>query len=358
MSAGPDDGLLPWLEAPLAQALHGTRGHALLLHGMQGVGQFELALAAAAAWLCEGDDAAARPGGRACLVCTACRLIAARTHPDLMVLIPEALQEALGWSGSDEAADGEGGKSKAKPSREIKVEAVRAAVGFAQQTSSRGGAKVTVIYPAERMNAASANTLLKTLEEPPGRARFVLASAAPQRLLPTVRSRCQTLRVPLPAPDVAAGWLAARQVAQPEVLLAAAGGQPLEAHERLALGVDAPAWLRLPREVLAGQAATLAAWPLPLAIDALQKLCHDALAIAVGAVPRYFPADSLPPRGDVAHLTDCAADLRHAARHAEHPWNAGLGVEALVVRVRAALRPSKEGDAQHSRGPALATLKR
>ena len=121
-------------------------------------------------------------------------------------------------------------------------------MAFAQQTSSRGGAKVVVIYPAERMNPASANTLLKTLEEPPGRARFVLASAAPQRLLPTVRSRCQSLRVPLPALDVAAGWLAARQVVQPEVLLAAAGGQPLEAHERLALGVDAPAWLRLPRD--------------------------------------------------------------------------------------------------------------
>lgn len=358
MSAGPDDRLLPWLEAPLAQALHATRGHALLLHGMQGVGQFELALAVAAAWLCEGDDPAARPGGRACLACAACRLIAARTHPDLTVLIPEALQEALGWSGGDEAADGEGGKSKAKPSREIKVEAVRAAVAFAQQTSSRGGAKVTVIYPAERMNPASANTLLKTLEEPPGRARFVLASAAPQRLLPTVRSRCQSLRVPLPAPDVAAGWLATRQVAQPEVLLAAAGGQPLEAHERLALGVDAPAWLRLPREVLAGQAATLAAWPLPIAIDALQKLCHDALAIAVGTSPRYFPADGLPAGGDVARLTDCAADLRRAARHAEHPWNTGLGVEALVLRLRAALRPGKEGDAQHSRGPALATLKR
>lgn len=357
VSACLDDGLLPWLEAPLAQALHGTRGHALLLHGMQGVGQFELALAVAAAWLCEGDDPVARPGGRACLSCSACRLIAARTHPDLMVLIPEALQEALGWSGGDEATDGEGGKGKAKPSREIKVEAVRAAVAFAQQTSSRGGAKVTVIYPAERMNPASANTLLKTLEEPPGRARFVLASAAPQRLLPTVRSRCQTLRLPLPAPDVAAAWLATRQIAQPEVLLAAAGGQPLEAQARLALGVDSAAWLRLPREVLAGQATTLVAWPLPIAIDALQKLCHDLLAVAVGALPRYFPADGLPAGGDLARLTDCAADLRRAARHAEHPWNAGLGAEALVLRVRGAVRGGNEGDAQHPRGPSLATLK-
>ncbi|WP_428423922.1 DNA polymerase III subunit delta' [Methylibium sp.] len=356
MSTAPTDGLLPWLEAPLAQALHGTRGHALLLHGMQGVGQFELALAVAAAWLCEGD-ASLRADGRACGGCVACRLIAARTHPDLLVLIPEALQESLGWSGSDEPGDADGGKGKAKPSREIKVEAVRAAVSFAQQTSSRGGAKVTVIYPAERMNPASANTLLKTLEEPPGRARFVLASAAPQRLLPTVRSRCQTLRVPLPSADAATGWLASKQAAQPEVLLAAAGGQPLEAHERLVLGIDAQAWLRLPREVLAGQAATLTAWPLPIVIDALQKLCHDALSVAVGALPRYFPPGSLPPGGDVARLTACARDLRGAARHAEHPWNAGLGVEALVLQVRKALQPATEGAAPHAQRPAFATLK-
>lgn len=332
--------LPPWLQAPLERALASVRGHALLVHGPRGVGQFELAMAIAAAWLCEGG-AAARPPGQACGACEACRLMAARTHPDLLVLLPEALQQALGWSATDEGADGEGGKGKTKaPSKEIRVEAVRAAVAFAQQTSTRGGVKVTVLYPAERINATSANMLLKTLEEPPGQARFILASAAPQQLLPTVRSRCQALRLPLPPMDQAAVWLEGQRAAQPEVLLAAAAGAPIEAMDRLALGVSAEAWLRLPREVLAGESAGLAAWPLPLAIDALQKLCHDALARAVGATPRYFPATALPPSSsDIGRLSACGALLRAEMRHAEHPWNAGLGIEALVQQVRRALQP-------------------
>ncbi len=330
-----------WLLAPLSHALQNTRGHALLVHGPSGVGQFELAFALACTWLCEGE-ASMRPSGRACGACGACRLIASRTHPDLLVLVPEALQQALGWSTTEEVADGEGGKGR-KPSKEIRVEAVRAAVAFAQQTSTRGGVKVCLLYPAERINATSANMLLKTLEEPPGGARFILASAAPQRLLPTVRSRCQALRLPLPSTQEAVEWLQAQGVDQPEVLLAAAGGAPLEALERLSLGVTADAWQRLPREVQAGHATTLAAWPLPVAINALQKLCHDALTLAVGAAPRYFAPTGMAAGGDVPRLTACGALLRTEMRHAEHPWNAALGIEALVQQVRRAMQGATTG---------------
>jgi DNA polymerase-3 subunit delta' len=337
--------VLPWLEAPLRQALAHNQGHALLIHGPRGVGQFELARALAAAWLCEQGQAAAgatdpaTPRRPACGHCRSCQMIAARTHPDLQLLVPEALQVTLGWSGSDDAADGEGGKSKAKPSRDIRIEAVRRAIAFSQQTSSRGGDKVIVMYPAERMNAASASALLKTLEEPPGTARLILASAAPQRLLPTVRSRCQSLRLPVPDTAAAAAWLAGQGGAEPERLLSAAGGQPLEALERLALGIDASLWRQLPAEVVAGRCAVLAAWPLPLAIDALQKLCHDALCVAHGAAPRYFAAETVPRGADPAQLWDCGRELLAAARHGEHPWNAALAVEALVQRLGRALHP-------------------
>ncbi|HSV69256.1 MAG TPA: DNA polymerase III subunit delta' [Methylibium sp.] len=344
------DDALPWLERPLQQALREARSHALLIHGPRGVGQFELAMAVAAAWLCETHRGAAP----ACGACAGCRMLAARTHPDLQLLLPEALQVELGWTGADEAADGEGGKRK--PSKDIRIEAVRTAIGFTQQTSARGGPKVVVMFPAERMNAASASALLKTLEEPPGAARLILASAAPQRLLPTVRSRCQALHLPLPAPDVAAAWLAAQGVAEPAVLLAAAGGQPLEARERLALGIDAAVWLGLPREVLAGRAAALSGWPLPLAIDALLKLCHDALAVAVGAVPRYFPAESLPAATDMPRIADAARELLAEARRAEHPWNGGLAVEALVQRTRRALLPANGAPRPSGGGAPLATL--
>lgn len=348
---------LPWLEAPLAQALRSARGHALLVHGPRGVGQFEFGLALATAWLCEGA-APDRPQGLACGHCAACRLVSARTHPDLLVLLPEALQAALGWQTDDEGEGADAKAGKAKPSKEIKVDAVRGVVAFAQQTASRGARKVVLAWPAERINPTAANMLLKTLEEPPGATRFLLASAAPQRLLPTVRSRCQQLPLGLPPADTAAHWLTARGLAEPEVLLAAAGGAPLEALERASLGIDAAGWRRLPRELAAGQGATLAAWPLPLAIDALQKLCHDALSLAVGAAPRYFPAGSVAGGGDVGRLTECAAALRDTARHAEHPWNAALAVEALVQRVQRALRPLSVAAAPHGARRPLDTLER
>ena len=347
---GPDGVLpLPWLAEPLRRALQTQRAHALLLHGPQGVGQFELALTLAQAWLCEADDGN-RP--RPCGVCASCRLVQARSHPDLLVLLPEALRESLGW----DAAESEEGASasKAKPSKEIKVEAVRGAVAFAQTTSARGRGKVLVVHPAERMNAIAANTLLKTLEEPPGDARFVLSCAAPDALLPTIRSRCQALPLGLPPADEACAWLAARAIAQPEVMLAAAGGQPLEALDWAAQGLDAALWLRLPALVARGDATVFAAWPLPRLIDALQKLCHDASCRAVGAAPRYFSESSFPAVASVGALTEWSRELSRAARHAEHPWNAPLMAEALAQQGQQALAgapkagPTKRGVSVHS----------
>jgi DNA polymerase-3 subunit delta' len=325
---------LPWIEPVLRRTLQSQRAHALLLHGPQGIGQFELALTIAQGWLCETADAAARP----CGICVSCRLAQAHAHPDLLVLLPEALQEPLGWAAADSDESGSERASKTKqPSKEIKVEAVRAAVSFAQTTSARGRAKVVVLHPAERMNGVSANTLLKTLEEPPGAARFVLSCAAPDALLPTIRSRCQSVALALPPTEQAHAWLAAQGVAEPAVLLAAAGGQPQEALDWARQGIAAAAWLRLPTLVAQGSAAAFATWPLARVVDALQKLCHDAACIAAGAAPRYFPAGSLRVGADPAALHDWMHALNQVARHAEHPWSAGLMTESLVLQGQRAL---------------------
>ena len=330
------DGLLPlpWIEQPLRDALVSLRAHAVLIHGPQGVGQFELAITLAQAWLCEAAASAAKP----CGACASCRLVQARSHPDLLVLLPEALREPLGWSVSDDADAVDPDKAgKRKPSKDIRVDEVRLAIGFAQTTSSRGRGKVVVLHPAERMNGVSANALLKTLEEPPGDSRLLLSCAAPDALLPTIRSRCQALALVLPDTRAACDWLAARSVAQPEVLLAAAGGQPQEALQWAADGISAAVWTGLPQQLARGEIGPLAAWPLPRVIDMMQKLCHDAMRAAAGAAPRYFVPASLPARTSLAPLAAWAKELARVSRHAEHPWNAGLMVESLVENARRAL---------------------
>lgn len=324
---------LPWLEPWLSDALRTQRGHALLIHGPQGIGQWQLSLTLAQAWLCEGGQGGRRPCGH----CAACRMVQARSHPDLLVLIPEVLQAPLGWTFSDTEAEAAETGGKKQPSKEIRVEAVRAAVAFAQTTPARESGKVVVLHPAERMNGISANALLKTLEEPAGTARFILSCSAPEALLPTIRSRCQAFALKPPAADLAAEWLAAQGVAQPAIVLAAAGGQPLDALDWVREGLDAKLWQQLPVLMQRGDVAALAGWTLPRAVDALQKLCHDVASASVGAAPRYFPASALPALVDVRRLLAWSRELARAARQAEHPLNAGLAIEALVTQAQRAL---------------------
>jgi DNA polymerase III subunit delta' len=331
---GPDGTLpLPWLEAPLTHALATQRGHALLIHGPQGVGQWELTLTLAQAYLCESADVPRKP----CGVCASCKLVQAHSHPDLLVLLPEALREPLGWGSDEEGASSS--ESKRKPSKEIRVDEVRQAIAFAQTTSARGRGKVVVIHPAERMNGVSANALLKTLEEPPGDAKLLLSCAAPDALLPTIRSRCQAVQLGLPDAAVATTWLSAQSVQQPEVMLAATGGQPQDVLEWLAEGIDAKLWAALPKQLARGEVGTMASWPLPRVVDVLQKVCHDVMRLAAGGQPRYFPASSLPAAPALSSLTAWSRELARMARQAEHPWNAGLLVESLTQQASQALAP-------------------
>lgn len=351
----PANDLPPWLEPALRRGL-AMPAHALLLHAPGPLGQLELALALARSALCESPAAE----GRACGRCAACHLFARRTHADVRVLVPEAIALRLGWvTTAEEGGDGSGAKSKAKPSRDIKVDAVRSAIDWSHQTSARGRAKVLVIHPAEAMNETAANALLKTLEEPPGRLRLLLTASDPDALLPTVRSRCQRLPIAPPAPAQAVAWLEAAGVAQAGRLLAAAGGLP---HAALALhedGIEAETWSRIPAWVHSGQGAGLASWPVARVVEALHKLCHDLMRLVAGGEGRYFDAPALAAaaRPGLPAMNELAAwerELLRAARHDEHPWHAPLRIEALVAQA-AALWQTARGE-QAARGRPLDTL--
>ncbi|MDP4299560.1 DNA polymerase III subunit delta' [Leptothrix discophora] len=355
---GLDAARLPWLADTLTRTLASQRSHALLVSGPSGVGQMAFALALAKSWLCE-TPLADRPQRLACGHCGSCHLVDERSHPDLRLIVPEALRGEVGLDADEPGeGDGEGKSKKAKPSQEIKVDQIRTAIGFSELTAGRASTKVMLLHPAEALNTISANALLKTLEEPPGALRFVLSTSSPQSLLPTIRSRCQAIVLPRPEAAPAIAWLAGQGVDRPEVLLAASGEQPLVALAMHQAGLDAAAWLALPERVAAGDVAAFGGWALPQLIETLQKLCHDRLLVSVGAAPRYFAGARLVP-GDVARLTAWAADLRRQSRHADHPYNAGLALEALLAQARdmgaaprsdaASARPLRAGGPIHSR---------
>ncbi|WP_459618659.1 DNA polymerase III subunit delta' [Bordetella sp. 2513F-2] len=341
-------GFLPW-QRETAQAWLGSRerfAHAWLVHGVAGIGKLEFAAAAAASLLCESPQ-----DNLACGQCAACAWIAAGNHPDLRRIRPEAvaLEEGADAAaeGGEEAEAAGGTAAKRAPSREIRIDQIRALESWFNTATHRGGWRVALLYPAQALNAISANALLKVLEEPPAHTVFLLVADAPDRLLPTLVSRCR--RLPLAAPDAARslGWLREQGVADAEAWLAAAGGAPLAAL-RLAQQHDqpCPAWLgQLLAPLAAGRAAdvgglaeTLEKVPAAQWLDALQRLSTDLMLAAAGAPVRYFPAlagesGRLAARARPARLADLAHWLVAQRAVAGHPLNAKLFVHAALQRV-------------------------
>ncbi len=168
--------------------------HAYIFHGPSGVGKETLALALAELVLCEApteidvDDARQASVGIkrlrvGCGQCEDCRSVAARTHPDLHLIYRQLAREH---------PKPEVRKRQAKV---LGVDVIRhfitAKVGL---TPARGRAKVFVVREADGMNDQAQNALLKTLEEPPGATVIILLAVSEDRLLPTTRSRCQSIR--------------------------------------------------------------------------------------------------------------------------------------------------------------------
>ena len=328
----------PWIAAQTRQLL-AQRGHAWLLHGPSGLGQYGLALALAQAWLCDRP----RPEG-GCGECGSCHALDVRAHADLCVLMPETRMLELGWPLS-EKAQADIDDKKRKPSKEIRIDAMRDAVQFSQRTSARGRGKAVLVYPAERMNPIAANALLKTLEEPPGDMKFVLASEAAHLLPPTIRSRCIAHAMPWPEPTASLEWLATQDIAATEAveLLRAAGGRPEDAAQLAAAGRSGQAWSLLPKAVARGDVTAVNGFTPAEVVDALQKICHDLLATAVGASPRFFAPSELPAPAAVGVLSAWGRDLAHSAMTVEHPFNAALMLEALVSQAHNALNSGQPG---------------
>ena len=268
---------LPWHDLQWQRIERGIRAgkvpHALLLRGAAGVGKALFAARLAAALLCRSED------DPPCGECETCRLCAAGSHPDRIDVTLE------------------------KDRREIVVDQVRDLIHTVGLTARFGRYKVVIVDPAERMNRHAANTLLKTLEEPPGATVFLLVSSSPALLLATIRSRCQTIDFPAADPGVALEWLRGR-VPDPAAALALAHGAPvravelsegglIEVREGLERDVDtllaggdpmavAARWKELGR-------ATVSLWLTDiLAARLRERACGGADAGRPGAAPMHF----------------------------------------------------------------------
>ena len=280
--------------------------HALLIHGARGTGKLALAEQTAQFLLCE--DAARRPCGR----CEGCRWFLAGSHPDFRRLEPEALAKEPAGDPEDAA---EAPAKRAKPSVQIRIEQVRELDGFLNVGSHRGRLRVALVHPAEDMNPNAANALLKGLEEPPAGAVFLLVAHRPSQLLPTIRSRCVALAVPVPPQELALRWLAEQGARNPERWLAYAGGAPLRALEYAGNAEVLERLLQRPMPVDDRD-------ELEALADALQKLALDRALAAMGLPPKYqtgsIPRDPAKAREWLAY-SRAMVERRLLSRHPLNP---------------------------------------
>ena len=211
MSASQPPSIHPW-QADQWHRLRARRGegrlpHAMIVCGPGGTGERAFADAVMQSLLCT-----AAPETAPCGACAACREFAAGNHPDAVTIEPEESGKAIG------------------------IDRIRGLIGRLALTGG-GGAKVALIDPAEAMTLQASNSLLKTLEEPPGDSVLLLVSERPARLPATIRSRCQQVTFGLPERSAALEWLRPRIESEGAghedagAWLDRAGGAPLRALE-------------------------------------------------------------------------------------------------------------------------------
>ncbi len=305
--------------------------HALLVSGRPGIGKVEFARELARSLLCES------PIDRlACGQCPSCHWFGQSNHPDYREIVPEAAEE-----GDAEAADADAGRD-AKKSLVIKIDQVRAIRDFVALSTHRAGHRVIALHPAEALQPAAANALLKTLEEPPPATVIVLVADRPARLLPTIRSRCESVALRAPARAEALAWLAAGGAQDPEAALALAGGAPL-----LAARLAQPEEREWRRKVVAELSRPDGAHALAFAagIDrallertlfVMQTWVHDLLRIKNASEPRHHveATAALRAKARRARLERLLAldrELLEARRLVSHPLNARLAAEHLLM---------------------------
>lgn len=302
--------------------------HALLFHGVPGVGKLALAERFAQLLLCEKRGRGTNP----CGACEGCRWFLGGNHPDARIVEPEAIALALGRPapGAEEGEEQQS-KEKKKPSIQIRIDEVRALAGFVNVKSHRGNLRVAIIHPAEDITEQAANALLKTLEEPPAGAVFLLVAHRPARLLPTIRSRCVPVPVPLPEPKAAAAWLAAQGVRAPDRWLAFAGGAPLRALD-YATGERGAAIERVLRGIASMDRAALGEVKdrdelEPLA-EVLQKMALDRAFAALSGRTKYGGA-AVP--GDGRAWLAYARAMGRSRVLTRHPLNPKLFAADMVA---------------------------
>jgi len=301
--------------------------HALLLRGRAGIGKHDFALALSRALLCQNTDSAQNP----CDVCPSCLWLTEGNHPDFRLITPE-----------DDEINEDAPKKKTAKKSQISVLQIRQLFDYLGLSSHQvQGKRIILISPADALNMASANALLKMLEEPPADTLFLLVSSQPQRLLPTIISRCQVLEMTIPSKTDAVQWLNTQNIQHAEAALDYAGGAPLLAMQlqeqlepnnvlikQLTQGAKLDPFSSAPAFLSLG---------MMHALETLQKWVFDLLTCTLTQQFHYHPqqASALQALGKSVNLRlllRFQQMLIEAKKTANHPLSNEMQLENMLLQ--------------------------
>lgn len=331
--------LYPWQQAAWTQIQHleGRWPHAILLHGAAGTGKTVFAEWLAQSLLCESPQR----DGQACSACVSCGWFAQYGHPDYRRLRPEIMDEA-GADGEPEEGVKSTAKSTKAPSKEIVINQVRSLSEFLTLSTHRQGVRAIVIYPADAMNAAAANALLKSLEEPGPNTVFILVAHSIDTLLPTLVSRCHQFALPMPGAGPALQWLQQHGIARPEQFLAEQGGAPLAALDAAQSEthlLQEEFLLQLQRPDLGNAlkiADKLQKIAIPLLLSWMQRWLYDVFSFKLTGKIRYYPRyqkeiNLISARISIPALLTLLDTNTERRAVADHPLSAKLLIEEMLL---------------------------
>jgi DNA polymerase-3 subunit delta' len=359
--------IAPWLESIWSGMNLSVFPNAVLIHGQAGIGKFQFSIELAKALLCESSGT-----NKPCNQCEGCRWFDSGNHPDFIALVPETHRKLMPHSDFEGDADlpkktkasqvdGDSDTSEKKEKKSISIEDARSAIEGLSIGSHRGGHRVILVYPLEMLRADSANTLLKSLEEPPKNTIFILLADRIDRVLPTIRSRCRLLAAPRPDRLSGLNWLRDQLSIVPGLKMSEAdiesiydeqGGAPYAVLEsliarhhkddkdELTIAIQASRYLLQAMSqgvrinwLDAADKTQKARYSILLAT--MQRWVSDVQSCVQMGTPRYFPKHEaaiklLAQQARLPKLLRLWKSLIEARRHENHPLATRIQLEALL----------------------------
>ncbi|MFZ1853089.1 MAG: DNA polymerase III subunit delta' [Nitrosomonas sp.] len=320
--------------------------HALILKGKRGIGKYAFARCLVQSLLCHLPKA----DRMACGHCISCGWFEQNGHPNFYSVMPDALSATSDDDKTNTASkESSTAKTQKTLSQQITVDQIRRLNDFIYHTGHQDGYKVILVYPAETMTLAAANALLKKLEEPPADVLFILVTHLVQHLLPTIRSRCQQIAMPIPSIETSMIWLKQQGINNPEVILPLNDFSPLSAwsfvqdqltlpHQHFIEQITSEQKfdpLTLSQLLQSVSLSTVTSW--------LQKWCYDLVSYRTTGKIRYYLQfqsiiQALSQRINLIACITFARELNNHQKLSTHPLNARLFLEEMFIRYRHVVR--------------------